>query len=167
MKIVMPLFICFLLACENSIKSKLDLTKNDEKLIFQKSQILGKSIDTKRILGDSIKINGRSLLVYTGYDCGSCVTAAFQLVNKADSIKKEGYFIVIEIQSNKGRDQMTYNYSNYIFSDTEDLIRKQLKYIKTPFAAHFDSHGKITSVIFPDITSKIDDDLLREFSNLN
>lgn len=167
MKIVIPLFICFLLACENSNKSKFSSSENDEKLNFQKGQIVGKSIDTKRILGDSIKINGRSLLVYTGYDCGSCVSAAFQLVNKVDSIKKEHYFIVVEIQSNKGRDQMTYDYSNYIFSDTEDLIRKQLKYIKTPFAAHFDSLGKITSVIFPDITSKIDDDLIREFSNLN
>ena len=111
--------ICLLFACENTNKTKSDKQEVDGKLAFQKGQIIGRFINLEEIIGDSIKINGKSLMVYTGFDCGSCVSKAFDLVNGVDSKKEESQFVVIEIQSNKGRDQINYNYTNYIFSDPQ------------------------------------------------
>jgi hypothetical protein len=167
MKYVLILFvICF--ACQNGSQESMteNSTVSSGKLKFQESLLLGKKIRIDEIIGDSISIVNRSLLLYTGYDCGSCVHAGFHLINMIDSVSRSNHSIVLEIQSNKGRDQLNHGYKNYIFSDSKDEIRKQLKYVNTPVVLSFDKYGKISQVYFPEDVSRIDEILVKKFAKM-
>lgn len=155
-----------LISCQNRNEQTEGSNKNEaeSKLVFQTKLVLGKTIMVKDIIGDSIDLTNRSLMLYSGYDCGSCVHAAFELARKVDSASLRKVLIV-EIQSDKGRDQVRYDYHDYIFSDANDIIRKQLKYIKTPAIFSFNGEKKIRDVYFPENSDQINRDVIKRFLN--
>ncbi|MBI1768820.1 MAG: hypothetical protein HYR67_10635 [Bacteroidetes bacterium] len=169
MRLFTFVILLVLVSCQNRDQKKEEgaAALVDENLQFQEKTLRGKKINVASVVGDSIDLSKRLLLVYSGYDCGSCVNAAFYLVKKVDSLAKSNHSVIVEIQSDKGRDQLRYKYQQYIYSDNDDLIRKQLKFIKTPAILSFDESGKIDEVYFPQDVQSINESLIQKFAPPN
>ncbi|MFZ2906543.1 MAG: hypothetical protein WAZ98_10105 [Cyclobacteriaceae bacterium] len=137
---------------------------NEEKLRFQEKMLLGKEIDgLAKILGDTVECSRRVVLFYTGFDCGSCIETGFRMVNAVDRLGSMESSIVIECQANKSSDQITYSYPHYIFSDADDLLRKSLKYVKTPVVFFLDEESRLKRVYYPVSGEKIDSAFVKDF----
>ncbi|HRK53807.1 MAG TPA: hypothetical protein PK185_07825 [Cyclobacteriaceae bacterium] len=165
MKINLTFCILIILVCGCKEKGGHEFStetniKEAENLAFQESLIVGKSINLDGIFGDTLSTSSRAILMYTGYDCQSCIDSGFKIVNYIDSLKKSEYFLIAEIQSNKGKDQLRYDYSNYIYTDKDDLIRKQLKYLKTPVILFLDTANIIRKVHFPETNERVDQEAI-------
>lgn len=103
---------------------------------------------------DSIfnKVDGRILpriiLVYSGMDCGSCVSKGFGIIKKLRNLNKDLPISTVSISSNRGNDQILNNYHNYIYDDSKDLIRRELNFIYTPCIIILNHQKIINEIIF-------------------
>ncbi len=126
----------------NSLNRK--FLNNQKKLLLNKE-----IISFNDILGDSIKTAKKIIMLYNEFDCGSCINEAFNRVKMLDSISRSQLCYVITSSVNISRDQLINEYSNYIFYDEHDQIRRELKYIKTPVILKLSSLSKVKGVFFP------------------
>jgi hypothetical protein len=89
------------------------------------------------------------ILLYTGYDCQSCVDRGFEIIKRIDSMYPARKSYIITSQSNIGFDQERNGYYKYIYNDRTELIRKELDFVLTPMI--FNPHCSA----IPSKTSKI------------
>lgn len=92
------------------------------------------------------KTDTRILYSYTGFDCSSCVETSFQLI-RGFTEKDKQRLVTIATSSSVGNDQLRYNYEQLIYSDTNDLLRKELKYYYTP-AIFIINHDNVIKDVF-------------------
>lgn len=125
----------------------------------QRKRILGKRLTSlNSILGDSIKLSNKIVLLYNGFDCHSCIDEGYKIVLNIENKKKGRDAFIIATSANISQDQISNSYEDYVFNDEHDLIRKELKYIKTPVLLRFDDKSRICQVFFP----LLDSDRLKE-----
>jgi hypothetical protein len=116
----------------------------------QKKQLLNRNITSfNNIFGDSINTANKVIMLYNEFDCGSCINEAFNKIKTLDSINSSQSCYVITSSVNISKDQLINDYSNYVFYDEHDKIRRELKYIKTPVLLKLSSCSKVKDVYFP------------------
>ena len=133
----------------------------DSKIIFeepiinnvfehQRNAILGKKINSiVSILGDSINTENKVILLYDGYDCETCIDVGYEMSKRIDDLTAMQKVYVLTTSLSIGRDQAKNAYTNYVYYDEHDIIRKELKYIYTPILLKLDSVSKVEEVFFP------------------
>lgn len=116
-------------------KLRVNLIKKKEK---RKKEILnsieGKELfSIKNIITDNVTyMNTYSvILYYNGADCFTCLKKGFLLIKE---FKKELDIPIYIIGSNTNisKEQFNFNYNEYIYYDTKDRMRKELKIVPTP-----------------------------------
>lgn len=113
--------------------------------------LLNKNINSlSSILPDSI-ITNRAICVmlYTGMDCGTCIEKGFETINQLNQQVPQKNIAVIASKSNIGRDQLMFNYHEYIYHDERESIRRELRFIYTPVLILLDASKNIIKVYFP------------------
>lgn len=83
------------------------------------------------------------------YDCGSCIDSGFSITKKIDSLYSDNKVIIISTMGSPSSFQQRNKYYEYIYIDSKDLIRKELKYVPTPIMLILDSSNCIKDYIFP------------------
>lgn len=128
---------------ENELRSKYNAA--EKFLLFKKIK------SVKKILPDSLfsKNNYLCIMIYTGFDCGSCVEKAYVLAEEIDSLYLNNSVFIIGSKTNFGRDQLLYNYNKFVFNDSQENIRQELKFIYSPVLLLIDSIYSIKAVYFP------------------
>lgn len=152
-----------LLVCCSTKQKQSDITLKS-RVSSDYNFLLGKKIShLNDILNDTLNSENNLILLYNGFDCGSCISDGFVIAKNIDSIKGFHYVKIISITSSKGTDQYYNKYTNYIYSDDRDLIRKELKYIQTPVFISINKDGIINELFFHQFASKneIDSFLVR------
>jgi predicted permease len=139
-------------------------------LFETKLYTLSRSLENRRIkslnkiVSFTKQLTTHSLIYYyTGYDCSTCVENGFELINEINHYAKRENIFVIGTNTNIGRDQVNYDYRNYIYSDEKQLLRKELKYIYTPVFLLIDTSFDIKKVYFPTRTetNTVRDDFIK------
>lgn len=95
----------------------------------------------------------RIIFLFNYYDCSSCIDLGFSITNKIDSLYKKKIVTVISTMGNPTFYQKRNAYHEYVYSDSEDLIRKELKYVPTPILILLDSSNYIKDYILPGSSS--------------
>lgn len=106
--------------------------------------------------------NAEMILLYNFYDCESCVDSGFQLVKRLDEFYKRKSVPIISSMGSPTPYQSRNQYFEYVYSDTNDLIRKELKYVQTPIMIRVDSNRVILDYLFPNVSD--DNEYVRFFS---
>jgi hypothetical protein len=151
-------------SCKDSNRDKIESdTINSEKLIEIYNNIrektIGKKISSWKKIKEDYKRKGNILIYYyNGYDCISCVEKGFLLTKEIDN--KYGVYTVNVVASNSNisREQLKYNYFEYIYNDSSELIRQELKYIPTPVMLILDENLIVKDVCFFHFAFKDDQD---------
>jgi len=143
--------LTLLLSCKND-------TVNKNGTSIKKTDLLEKQIDIiknkkilslAKVLGDSTILKNHVLFLYNGYDCGSCIDIGYEMSKKMDSLIGNQLVYIISTSANIGQDQLKNNYQKFVYNDENDLIRKDLKFIKTPVFLYLDSKNKIKNAFYP------------------
>jgi len=121
------------------------------KLSKVRKALLGKGVTSfARLIDDSLQNkNYYIVLIYTGFDCGGCVANGFYLVRQIDSLYSQQKVFVVGSNTNFSRDQLLHEYEGYIWIDSKDIIRKELKFLATPVVLLLDRSLKILEVYLP------------------
>lgn len=85
-----------------------------------------------KIIGRNIRKDFRTIFLYSGNDCGKCISKGFQIIKYIDSLYNDPPLYVISSNSNISADMINYDYSNFIYLDKNGLIRTELKFLYTP-----------------------------------
>lgn len=114
-----------------------------------------KMTSLQQVIGDTIKITDQTVfLIYTGYDCGNCIDEGFEIVknihDNLDNVKVH----IIASNTNILNDQHRYNYKQYIFHDSKDRVRKQLKFYYSPAILFMKDNLKPAEVFFPGLDNE-------------
>lgn len=130
------------------------ITINDNlRIMLVKAEkfLLNKKINSlSSIIPDSV-ITNRALCVmlYTGMDCGTCIEKGFETINQLSKEVHQKNIAIIASKSNIGRDQLMFNYHEYIYNDEIESIRQELRFIYTPVLILLDASKNIIKVYFP------------------
>lgn len=113
-------------------------------------QLIGRKITSV----DSIVIDKqyRAFLLFNYYDCGNCVDLGFSIAKKIDSLYGEKTVAVISTMGSPSLYQKRNVYYEYIYADSKDLIRKELKYVPTPIMLLLDSSNCVEKYILPNVS---------------
>lgn len=87
------------------------------------------------------------LLIYHGMDCGSCLDAGF-----ASLLRLRGAGMpctVAAADANPSVAQERYRYRDYIHTDRNDLLRRELRYVSTPILLLLDDSLRIVDIYKP------------------
>ncbi|HJA83837.1 MAG TPA: hypothetical protein H9785_07720 [Candidatus Bacteroides intestinavium] len=134
---------------KKDIEANVQALANDEtewlkgKSLCSADSIIGKTEGEKRIL-----------YIFNFYDCPSCINNGFAAVQQIDSIAGDGTVKAIasmfqEVSST----QRQTCYKGYIYIDTKDRIRKELKYAPTPMLLILDDSCRIEDAFLFDTSS--------------
>ena len=93
------------------------------------------------------------LLIYTGYDCQSCVDKGYQILKAIQSQNETKKIFIISSNTNIGRDQERNKYYDFVYSDEKELVRQELKFLFTPIILVLDKDNRIMHINFPESSS--------------
>lgn len=117
-------------------------------------KLRGKKISSlDSIITDRIR-NYNVVFLFNYYDCSSCIDLGFILTKKIDSLYNVKKVTVVSIMGNPSPYQRRNAYYEYIYSDSKDLIRKELKYAQTPVILLLDSSNYIKEYILPGLSTE-------------
>lgn len=140
---------CFSCNEKKSQKIVLETDKNTDPFRLKGMRVT--SLDS--ILQDNDK-NADIVFLYNFYDCGSCIDSGFQLVKQIDKFYKRKSVPIISSMGSPTLYQLRNQYFEFVYSDTNDLIRKELKYVQTPIMIRVDSNRMILDYLFPNVSDK-------------
>lgn len=148
---VLVLLLFTIYSCKEN-ESK-DISEEPEAITIleqQRNAILGKKVNSiGTILGDSINAENKVILLYDGYDCETCIDVGYEMSKRIDELASKQKTYVITTSITIGRDQAKNAYTNYVYYDEHDIIRKELKCIFTPVLLKLDSVAKVEEIFFP------------------
>lgn len=125
-------------------------------------ELMGREINSlKDVVTDLKKID--IVMLYSGNDCSNCAEKGFKIIKKINSIKTSIKTAIVGINTNISNDIIQNDYKDYIYNDSSQLIRKELKYCITPALFIIDEKFKIIKAYFPTIYSSKEED--EEFIN--
>lgn len=105
------------------------------------------------IITDRIR-NYNVVFLFNYYDCSSCIDLGFTLTKKIDSLYNLKKVTIVSIMGSPSSYQRRNAYYEYIYSDSKDLIRKELKYAQTPIILLLDSSNYIKEYILPGLSTE-------------
>jgi len=145
----------FFVSCNHSkqkIKEAQIIVTKEEKLQGHFVNKKLESIDT--ILFDGKKVNeSKIILIYTGYDCQSCVDKGYLILKIIRSQNANQKVFIISSNANIGRDQERNEYYDFIYNDKRELLRQELKFVYTPVILVLDKDNCILQINFPETNS--------------
>ncbi|MDE5417929.1 hypothetical protein L3049_07905 [Labilibaculum sp. DW002] len=157
------LLICIIIlfaiftSCKNNNNNTTDktLSKYDIMLKAQIEEIKNKEVKSLiSILDSTTKISNKTIFLYNGFDCQTCIDIGFEISKMIDSVLNKQVVYIISTSANVGQDQLKNNYKKYVYIDEKDVIRKELKFIYTPVFLSFDFENKIKNVFFPNYKNR-------------
>lgn len=138
---LISIFAVLFFSCQGNVNKTVNVKEMD---------IIGWNLSSvKEVLRDSNNSNLYLVLLASGFDCGSCIENGLKLLkSSSDELMKMGIrsFCIISNCNTFGYQQRS-GYSDYIFNDERDLIRKQIKFINTPRFILLDDNCKVLSSI--------------------
>lgn len=147
------LLFTYLSSCNNSTRNEIivdELLRMDSILNTQVEMIMNQKIESLvSILDSTGEISNKTVFLYNGFDCVTCIDIGYEMTKKIDSALNFQGVYIISTSSNVGNDQLRNNYENYVYVDENDMIRKELKFIYTPVFLSFDINEKVDNVFFP------------------
>lgn len=177
-KILILFVVCLLLIIYSIIfsfnytKVENELSKNNKNVMRETSlkkrflmekQLRGKDLKVlpKIIPADEINTEEEKIiLLYSGFDCSTCVRKAFKLVTKIKNLYPLKKIFIIASNTNIGRDQLENQYYKFIYFDENEIIRQYLKFIYTPVFLSVDNNFEIKDVYFPNVFDNVGEDTL-------
>lgn len=145
---IVLLLLPFLFGCSN------EKNKPQREVNIQKDEydLIGRRITSI----DSIVSDRKYgvVFVFNYYDCGNCVDLGFSVTKEIDSLYHERKVAVISTVGSSSFYQKRNAYYEYVYADSKDLIRKELKYIPTPIMILMDSLNTIRNYILPGTSDK-------------
>lgn len=138
--------------CWNSENSNSDTTISRYDDVEEVREMIKntKMTSLQQVVGDTIEITGQSVfLIYTGYDCGNCIEKGFEIVKRIPDKLENAKIHIIASNTNILNDQHRYDYKQYIFRDSKDQVRKQLKFYYSPAILFMKDNLKPAQVFFP------------------
>lgn len=168
-RIVILVVVSFLLIVFsfNYIKVKTELSKSDKdtmkevslkKRLLMENQLRSKNLkilDRLIPATDLKENNDKIILLYTGFDCSTCVKKAFELVKKIQDTYSRTNVFIIASNTNIGHDQLANQYYDFIYFDKNEEIRRYLKFIYTPVFLSVDNNFDIKDVYFPNVFDEV------------
>ena len=76
------------------------------------------------------------------------------MVKQIDKFYKRKSVPIISSMGSPTLYQLRNQYFEFVYSDTNDLIRKELKYVQTPIMIRVDSNRMILDYLFPNVSDK-------------
>jgi hypothetical protein len=154
-KLIFLVFSLFLGSCtykKQNVKDETVIETKEEKL---QSRFVNKTLESiNLILFNGEEINKKKIiLIYSGYDCQSCVDKGFLILKTLLSQNENHKVFIISSNTNIGRDQERNNYYDFVYNDEKDLLRQELKFIYTPVLLILDKDNRIMDVYFPETNS--------------
>lgn len=108
----------------------------------QKNRVMSTDIISEIVVGKKIpiidplyqdNIGGRYLvLLCSPYDCAPCLDKAFEILHLINQTSISNSKWVVSVLDEPSSLQRQYNYFDYIIFDSDDVIRKTLKFVPTP-----------------------------------
>lgn len=92
------------------------------------------------------------IFLFNYYDCGSCIDSGFSITKRIDSFCGDRRVNIVSIMGDPSSYQNRNQYYDYIYIDRKDLIRKEMKYIRTPIIFLLDSLNCVEDYIFPNVS---------------
>lgn len=83
------------------------------------------------------------VLLCSPYDCKPCLDKAFNILNQINNANISNMKWVVSVLDEPSSIQRQYNYLDYIMFDSDDVIRKALKFIPTPIFLIADIDNKV------------------------
>lgn len=146
--------MAILAGCNNrhakeSIEANVQALANDET-----EWLKGKSLCSADSIIGKTEGKDKILYIFNFYDCPSCINNGFAAVNRIDSMAGDGTVKAIasmfqEVSSAQRQTQ----YRGYIYIDTKDRIRKELKYAPTPMLLILDDSSRIEDAFLLDTSA--------------
>ena len=102
----------------------------------------GKTVDDKKVI-----------LIYTGFDCSPCVDKGFLILKTVQSQNENQKINIVATSANIGRDQERNEFYDLVYSDNQELIRTELKFLYTPVILVLDRDNRIIHLNFPKTNS--------------
>ena len=123
--------------------------------IKMSESLLNKQLDSITVIIDSLIFieDEAIILLYSGYDCGSCIESAFTMIK---SLNKPKNLYVVGLMTSTFDYEKMYDYREYVYQDEDDILRKELKYVPTPIMLIIDSSYKIKDAIVIDTFNSFD-----------
>ena len=126
----------------------------------REESILSKEKDSFKLLGKKVASvdsilpyqKNKTVFLFNYYDCGSCVDAGFLITKRIDSLYGGQRVYIVSTMGDPLYYQKRNSYDYYVYLDSKDLIRKELKYIQTPIVILFDSANYVQDYIFPNVS---------------
>lgn len=161
-------FIIFILFCSNCGRSSENGVSNNSPLKEMGNNIIGKKIELSSILKSdwhTYQNSEKPILVFlfTGLDCSSCVMKGLEVLKNED-VKRMFRSIPISVGGNNGIIQLRSEFKEYIYQDSDDLIRKTLKYVYTPVIFSVDKDSQIKEVFFLTNNSLISSTIIKKLT---
>ena len=150
-KFYLSLIFIFLISSINATYAYGNNDKKIEKLIKIKTRFKGKKLEAIDSIIKKSENGDKSHVVFlfTGYDCGNCVTKGIELAQFVDNMNKKKTVDIIASNANVNQYQLQTGYEHYIHTDNEEIIRKELKFIFTPVFFLLDDNNIIIDMYFP------------------
>lgn len=155
MKIKVAIFLFGALVCFSCQKKKKQKVKMEQ--IVEETdafRLKGKRITSLNSVLQGEDKSAHVVFLYNFYDCGSCIDSGFQLVKRMDEFHKRKFVPIISSMGNPTLYQSRNQYFEFVYSDKNDLIRKELKYVQTPIMLRLDSNRVILDYLFPNVSDE-------------
>lgn len=157
---IIVLVLCLNACINKDVRNFTGIPTGNETINMQKENLIGKKIKAiGAIIGDSVNLSNKVVLLYDGFDCETCIDLGYEMSKRIDEKAGKRLVYVITTSLRIDRDQSKNSYKNYVFSDEHDIIRKELKYIYTPVLLKMDSLVKIIDVYFPNYQRDLNSEL--------
>jgi hypothetical protein len=134
-------------------------------VISKEEKLAGRFMDRKTAsIGKVISANEEEyghkekvILLYSGYDCQSCVDKGYEIIKKIDSLYSARKTYIVASQSNIGFDQERNGYYKYVYDDNTESIRKELDFVPAPMIFKLNKEDVILKVFFPVTNSDVNE----------
>ena len=150
---ILLITIFLLCSCSHKRQQSLNVQEQDTAWV-DVFHLLGKHVYSLDSILQNEDKQANIIFLFNFYDCGSCIDSGFQLVKRIDKFYRRKSVPIISSMGNPTQFQIRNKYQEYIYSDNNDLIRKELKYMPTPILIQTNDEKKIINYIFPNVSDE-------------
>jgi len=142
-------------SCNQKNKKIIEITPISTKEEKLQDRFISKSLESINVILSEEKKSDENkiILIYTGYDCQSCVDKGYKILKTIRSQNETKKIFIISSNTNIGRDQERNEYYDFVHNDEKELVRKELKFIFTPIILVLDKDNCILHINFPETNS--------------
>ena len=153
------IFLFFAFGSCNQINHKSHKSKKEETSATKEEKLKDRFINKKIESINTIISDGKDsnetkiILIYTGFDCQSCVDKGYHILKTLRSQDVSKKILVISSNTNIGRDQERNEFYDFVYNDDKELVRHELKFLITPIILVLNNDNRILHINFPETNS--------------